>query len=515
MPIVIRRLTASALGLLFIVVPAFAADPPKKEEPPKPAKKAQESTLKATVRDVNLYVMSSYGNSLNHRDLFRSTLPGFIGPRRATAERKNLNNPSPAGLITFEGETNDNVDVLLEFTNGRFFGNWPPCPQKSKRLLWVKSKLTKEPGDVVPALPEKHWMTFLRGADRLWFESGRRSERFILYDAELPLPAPVKVSLIEGGHGLANTGKYPLHDVTVYKPQGDKWLVGAVPLLEAPPRKEEKAEEKKDKDKKKSDPEAVFDKEKDAKDKPTEAKPADAKKDETKKDDVKNEDEKKSETVATDTPAAATPAPVAAAAPTAAPAPAGAPVRLGPDGKPIVEEKKEGEKKPDNTKVVDVPSSKEPLDKDAIVASWGPRLAELGLGPVEVEYLSKQIAGQALRTESATIVFRLDPDQIEELFPLEVTPTPAKQIRVAIVVLLDSDPDVTKRVDELVKKLGDPSYAEREKAMEALKKLGPAAKQKVTEAINDKDAEIAFRAEQLAEQLNDPAGAQPQPDPGL
>ena len=178
------------------------------------------------------------------------------------------------------------------------------------------------------------------------------------------------------------------------------------------------------------------------------------------------------------------------------------------DGKPA-----EGEKKPDDTKVTNVPSSKEPQDKDAIVASWAPRLKELGLGPVEVDYLSKQIAGQALRSDSATIVFRLDEDHLEELFPLEITPAPEKQIRVAIVVLLDSDPDVTKRVEELVKKLGDPNYAERQKAMEALRKLGPAAKQKVQEAVNDKDAEVAFRAEQLAEELNDPAGAQAQPNP--
>src|SRR5688572_28890871 len=96
----------------------FAADPPKKEEPAKPVAKTPETTAKITVRDVNLYVMSSYGNSLNHRDLFKSTLPGFVGARRATADRKNLNVPAPAGLITFEGETNDNLDVLLEFTNG-------------------------------------------------------------------------------------------------------------------------------------------------------------------------------------------------------------------------------------------------------------------------------------------------------------------------------------------------------------------------------------------------------------
>lgn len=530
MPNVLHRLVAAAALLLF-AIPVSAADPPKKEEPAKPAK-SQESTARITVRDVNLYVMSSYGNSLNNRDLFKSTLPGFIGARRATAERKHLNNPSPAGLITFEGEPNDNVDILLEFTNGRFFGNWPPCPQKSKRLLWVKAKLTKESTEPVATLPENNWMTFLRNSDRLWFESGRRSERFIMYDAELPLPAPVKVTLVEGGHGLANSAKYPLHDVTIYKPEGDKWLVGSLPLLEAAPKKEEKKDEAREKDKKKADPEAVFDKEKDAKDKPadkladakpTEAKPADAKATEAKAADAKPAEakageekkaeqakEKDGEAKAKEAAAAATPAPAAAPA---------TPPALGPDGKPLPAptpdgKPAEGEKKPDDTKVVNVPSSKEPQDKDAIVASWAPRLKELGLGPVEIEYLSKQIAGQALRSDSATIVFRLDEDHLEELFPLEVTPSPQKQTRVAIVVLLDSDPDVTKRVEELVKKLGDPSYAERERAMEALRKLGPAAKQKVTEAVNDKDAEIAFRAEQLAEQLNDPPGGQPQPNPG-
>src|SRR5262245_54029779 len=138
------RLAGITFVLLLLAIPRLAPDRPKTAEPAKPAAKAPESKAKITVRDVNLYVMSSYGNALNHRDLFKSTLPGFIGSSRVTAERKVLNKPSPAGLITFEGDPNDNVDVLLEFTNGRFFGKWPPCPQKSKRLLWVKAQLTKD-----------------------------------------------------------------------------------------------------------------------------------------------------------------------------------------------------------------------------------------------------------------------------------------------------------------------------------------------------------------------------------
>jgi hypothetical protein len=504
--VIARRLFA--LCMAVFATASLPASEATKEEPARPPVKAAETTAKVTVRDVNLYVMSAYGNSLNNRDLFKSTLPGFVGARRATAERKQLNNPSPAGLITFEGDATDDVDVLLEFTNGRFFGNWPPCPQKSKRLLWVKSKLTREAAEPVSPLPEKHWMTFLRGSDRLWFESGRRSERFIIYDAELPLPTPVKVTLVEGGHGLANTGKYNLHDVAVYKPDGDKWRVGSLPLLEAPPKKEEKPVNKDGKDKKKPDPEAVFD------DKQKEQKPKEAKAGQEQKGDAAKDKDastgKAEATPATPAPAAAAPAPVVVASPSP-----GQPTPL-VTGKPVDGKPAPGEKKPDDAKVVSVPSSKEGQTREAIVAAWSVRLKELGCGPVEVEYLSQQIASQALRTDSATIIFRLDEEQLEEIFPLEVTPAPQKQVRVALVVLLDSDPDVAKRVEELVKKLGDPSYKEREAAMEALRKLGPAEKQKVQEGVNDKDAEVAFRAEQLVEQLNDPAGqAAAQPAPSL
>ncbi len=521
------RLLRVAVALAFFAAPVAAADPPKEAD--KPAPKAAEATAKITVRDVNLYVMSAYGNSLNNRDLFKSTLPGFIGVRRATAERKHLNNPSPAGLITFEGESHADVDVLLEFTNGRFFGNWPPCPQKSKRLLWVKSKLTKEPGDVVPALPENHWLTFLRNADRLWFGADRRSERFILYDAELPLPTPVKVALAEGGHGLSNNGKYALHDVTIYKPEAGQWFVGMLPTLEAAPKKEEKAEAKDAKDKQ-ADPEAIFDdKDKEAKDKaakdkagekPADAsKPAEEKKAEEKKAEEKKTEEKKASdttAAATPTPAAAvTPAPATAAPVTAAPAVGATPTKPGQPEPAAGAQPADAAKKPDNAKVVNVPSSTTPQGIESITATWSARLKELGLGEVEAEYLCRQIVEQALRTDSATIVFRLSDEQLEELFPLEVTPAPQKQIRIALVVLLDSDPDVAKRVEELVKKLGDPSYAEREAAMEALRKLGPAAKQKVQEAVSNTDAEIAFRAEQLAESIDNPAGQAAQPRPGF
>jgi hypothetical protein len=440
--------------------------------------------------------MSAYGNTLNQRELFRSTLPGFTSPKRSTADRKHLNEPSPAGLMTFEGTPAGDIDVLLEFNNGRFFAQWPPATQRSKRLLWAHAKLAKtsEPPAV---LPEGHWMTHLRNTDRLWVEIGRRSERFLLYDAELPMSPPLKVASAEGGYGLTNLGKYGLHDLVVYRPEKEGWISAPLALLESTAKKEEKKPE----DKPKSTPEAVFeDKSADGKpdapatppaDKPAEAKPA----------------EEKPAAVEVKIEAAAVAAPAAAAVivDTVA-APGAPPVPMPAEGQPAPAPATP----PADQKVVTVTAEKEALSKDQISARWKERFTALGLGEGEIQHLVSILQQHALRTDSATVVFRLDDEELDAMLPLEVTPLPQKQIRVAIVVLLDADPDLMKRVEELVVKLGDASYSEREAAAKRLKELGPAARPKLQEAVNNADPEIAFRAETIIDSY-DVAPANPQP----
>ncbi len=457
-----------------------AADPPRgsaSSEPAKPATRAADQSGEFTVRDVNLYVLSNYGNALNSGTLLRSTLPGFVASRRPVADRKSQNVPSPFGMLTFEGEPHGDLDVLLEFKAGKIFGAWPPCPQKSKRMLWQKAKLTRESGEIRP-LPENHWMTPLRDSSRLWFHADRRSEHFVLYDVELPLSSPMKVTLIDGGHGVANVGRFPLRDVTIYKPARDQWLIGQIASLEAAPKQEEKKPDAKDG---KADPEAIFDDgKKPGAEKPVAAQPA------------------SEAPVAVPTLATEAVAPGGVVIAGGAPTPAAAPGANA--AKPDAPAKPE-----DSLKVVPVKSG--PAEgRESILAGWKKRLLELGLGDLEADHLCRQLGQQALRTDMATVVFRLDDEQLEDLFPLEITPNPRRQVRVALVVLLDADPEVATSIDALIKKLGDPSYAEREAAMAALKKLGPAAKQKLQEATSNADVEIAYRAEQLIEQFDNPAG---------
>lgn len=453
------------------------------------ASRAEESSVKATVRDVNVYVMSSYGSALNHRDLYRSTLPGFASPKRTTAERKHLLEPSPAGLITFEGEPSPDVDVLIEFDNGRFFAAWPPATQRSKRLLWAHGKLTKEAG-TPPQLPEGHWLTHLRSADRLWVDAGRRSDRFILYDCELPLGPPLKVSSAEGGYGLTNLGRFPLHDVVVYRPEKDGWISAPLEKLESTAKKEEK---KPDDPNAKPSPEAVFE------DKPAAAAAAtdEAKKAEAEKAAAAAAKVAEAAKVEAAVEVTVVAAPVPAPPGTAPAAQPGAPGQT-PPAAPAIEEK-----------VIKVDASKEARSKDDIIKSWREMLLARGLGEPEIAHVVAILEKQALRKDSATIVFRLDDEQLDSLLPIEITPTPTKQVRVAMVILLDADPDLMLRVEELIKQLGDSDYTKREAAEARLRKLGPAAKPKLQDAVNNADPEIAFRAEELIESFEfpDPANA--------
>ncbi|MEZ6145638.1 MAG: hypothetical protein R3B91_09540 [Planctomycetaceae bacterium] len=96
-----------------------------------------ESPEPLTVRDAGVYLLSAYGTNLNDRGLFQSTLPGYTLSRRPSAPRKDSNTPSPVSMITFSGPPMEDIDVLLEFDNGRFLSHWPPAQMRSKRLLWA------------------------------------------------------------------------------------------------------------------------------------------------------------------------------------------------------------------------------------------------------------------------------------------------------------------------------------------------------------------------------------------
>jgi hypothetical protein len=70
-----------------------------------------------------------------------------------------------------------------------------------------------------------------------------------------------------------------------------------------------------------------------------------------------------------------------------------------------------------------------------------------------------------------------------------------------------NDPTIGRKVDELIEKLGDDAWQEREKATRALIALGRPAVAKVTEAARSTDAEVKWRADHILKELRDRAPA--------
>lgn len=446
---------------------------------------AQSESKGLTVRDVCVYQVSAYGQQLNARSLFRSTLPATMLSQRPAAPRDATPAPMPIGLITLEGSAVDDMDVMLEFSSGRFVAHWPPAHRRSKRLLWAGLKVNADPTDS-PRITRGHWLSRLFDAPRLYAHRGSQSSRALVYDAEIEHQPQLKVKWEQEQFHVENAGPWPVHDFTLYVPAADgkRWTVSAA--LEVPGvGKAPKTEPSKDE----PNPESVFET----------ADPAPA---------GTPVDQPAEGTPAADNAPAATPAAVATsdnedvveepAVPSEAAAGAihandttGTPAAGAAEAVPAIEPKRA------SLAVMHA----EPVDAVTALSSWHSKLAELGLGEPEIEHVLEILQHAALRSEAAIAIYRLDPQSLEELLPLEITPLPETTVRVGLVILIDCDPQLEASINDLITQLGDPNWKTRIAAQARLKAVSQAAIPKLTEAVNNADVEISYRAEQLLEEL--------------
>jgi hypothetical protein len=405
--------------------------------------------------------------------------------QRPAAPRDATPVPMPIGLITFDGAGVDDMDVMLEFSSGRFVAHWPPANRRSQRLLWAGLKINADPTDS-PRITRGHWLSRMFDAPRLYAHLESQSSRGLLYDAEIGHQPQLKVKWEQDQFHVENAGPWPVHDFTLYAPAAGAagWKVSAAteaPGVGKPPKSDPSSEA--------PNPESVFETATPAgtaPQKPTEEKPAQA------------------------TPPAATPpaAAIAAAVPAAAaieveerllpPAaatPAGdtAAVPAAPAATPTPAT-------PPRLIPLAVVHA-EPVDADTALSSWSGKLTDLGLGEPEIVHVMAILRHAALRPEAAIAIYRLDPQSLEELLPLEVTPLPERTVRVGLVILVDCDPQLEASINELITQLGDASWKTRIAAQARLKAVSQAAVPKLTEAVNNTDVEISYRAEQLLEEL--------------
>ena len=161
-------------------------------------------------------------------------------------------------------------------------------------------------------------------------------------------------------------------------------------------------------------------------------------------------------------------------------------------------------------KSLDMPLSPSAVsDSKQLLSAWKDRLASTGLAPLDTDLVLDILAKYAIDPGRLTAVYMLDQKQMDDLLPEEVVPTPAKTVRVGLVVVRNIDPQINDEIAQLVKQLGDDEWSRREEAQKKLTTFGRAAKNAVEKATKEKDLEVVWRAEAVLRTI-DPQKFQPQ-----
>lgn len=421
-----------AIGLIVPTTVRAADDAPVTQ----PSTTAASADTDIEVEEWVVLVCDPAQSQTNARAVLNNTLPEFIGTRRVNATEKERNDPRPIGVIRLYGpESSALTDVLLEMKSGSFIAHWPRTQPRVNRLLWRNLQIKTDVPTLSP-LSEDSWLRALRAGESAYLTTDRGNERFLLYDVELPYKSPIKLE--KGGsaesYNVINTSGAPLHDVTVYKPEGEGWRAGSLEEVAA------------------------------------------------------GRSTTKPTTTAATASAASQPDPdstTQTTSPTTTQATTAA-----------------------STQPAGVKLNLASADPALMLDRWKQVLTESGLRKTDHE-LILSILRQQLDPRHATVVFCLDPGELDRLLPIEVVPSPRRISRVALVVVRNSDPALIDEIDALIAQLGDNDWNKREQAYKALADYGASAQPKLNAALKGKDLEIVYRVERLLARLSKPETPQP------
>ena len=479
---------------------------------------AEEPRGNFEVHDLSLWILEQGSAQANMRNSYPTALPVTVHTARMAQRNVPAGHVGPINLIRFYGPPAANLDVDLRTKAGSFLAHWPASEGLPNRLRWsgtpsvdLVEKVDDESS--LSYVDGEHWFRKAREGDALFIRRGARAERFLAYDVELNLPAPIKLDGGPDKYTVTNTSGAMLYDVLVSRstPQGRRvaWLDRLPPSVAAKPAEADKPKE----------PAKLFEEDKPAQPPaaPQDAggvkageKPAEATKKPADDDDAKANKEKKpgvspklfggiAAKAKTDTqPAAAKPAGLFGS--TVKPKPA--------DKKSDAAKKPDDAKKPTDKKqaapaLVGVEMALgEPVAADspqaaAMANQLAERLTKAGLRPQEVELFVESYRALFFESDAVVIACRLDPATIDEKIPLSIFPEPKKTVRVAMVVIRNADPQLGNEVDRLIAELGDARFTAREAAQKRLMELGPLAYSALNKALNGTDLEIVIRAERI------------------
>ncbi|HEX3725189.1 MAG TPA: hypothetical protein VHV08_03060 [Pirellulales bacterium] len=475
---------------------------------------ADEPAGKFQVHDFSLWILEGTTKMANARNVYLSPLPATVNNNRGAqaaaggtaAGAATLNvqaggaliingatvsaappstvkqRVAPLGVITFLGEPARNLDVDLRIRGGSFLGHWPPAESLPNRLRWSggpQVDLIAQPEDPsqLMLVDDAHWFHQAREGQGLFVRRGARAERFLAYDAELELGAPIKLAGGPDKYTVTNTSGKTLHDVLIScnTPQGRRiaWLdvlpkpepkAVLAPAKAAPPASTAKA------------PQDLFDDQKS----PPPAKPA--------------------EPAKPDKPAA-TPAVGEAKEP----ATGGFLSKVAADAllKAAASRKDAKAAAPEPALPGVEVTLSAPLAADS--AEWAAqstgslttRLVRAGLVEDEAKLMAEHCAPLLFQGQALAVACRLGSDVLDDKMPLSIFPEPSKIVRVPLVVIRNADPRLVEEVDRLIMDLANSQFKVREVSAERLLELGPLAFPALNKALNHTDLEVVIRAERI------------------
>lgn len=509
------------------------------------AQKEQPQTP-VEVHEWSVWVTNPAQTTFNTSGLYPNVMPNIVGTSRAKLDDKQQAGKlpvAPISVLQFFGDPQKDIDVDLQVKKGSVLSHWPPSKSRSGRLQWFKSNLSTEPPSDVPLsfLPGDHWFQQLRSNESaLYLRNESHFDRFVAYDVLLSLNVPVRIKDGPDEYTLQNLTGFALKDVAVIAPSEKGYRVGWLDELPtAVPEKEEEKPELKRSDSEKA--EELFDnaeKEKDE-DMPTPLpaegdaniqagvdqqlnRPVNVAVEKTPRrqvldliaSQIRLQYEVDDKTLAADqidlgaTMDLQAQNIAARDALAEVLANAGLSYRITAEAKLFITTTarlaEDAEKK---GRVVEGPPIKvvmsqplpatDPSYKEFTRDSLAQRLQEQGLRREMAQLLLSHYSKAFFEPQELLVIVRLSREAIDEAVQLDVFPPPKKVVRTSLLVIHGVDPRLQDRIRELVARLGDDSYKEREAAEALLAQLGPVAVPVLEEALTNADVEIVFRAERL------------------
>lgn len=416
--------------------------------------------------ELSLWVAEPGLPLVNPRQYCPSALPGSVGSSRRKGAEGPKRQLAPLALLTFHGQPLELLDVDLRVAQGRFTGCWPGADLRSARIRWLDAKLVPPPadGEGLEPLAAEHWLQDVRTLAGLYVRRSR-AEGCLAYEAELSSSLPVLVEYAGEQLKIANFSSQTLEDVFVVVRADDGIRVARLDKLEP------------------SQGLAQMQAAASA---------------------AKGAQQSQAAVAAIGNLVARL-----ANAPQPAPAPQPATAANDPPPLPTL---------PGDAVAL---SLSPPLAagsaelRDQTSAVLGQQLEGVGLTAAEARFLVDRYETALFEPARVNVVARLARAAIDQQAPLALDPEPKRLVRAAILLVRDIDPRLRDSVEQLVGRLGDAEYAQREAAERRLLELGQMTIPALRKAVDNPDAEISMRAERILAELSGEGAAPPQAGGGF